>query len=59
MTAAARGQTATAVATTTGQPTATSIYEWTATPELVVTNTPTPANQATADYYQGMRRRWR
>jgi WD40-like Beta Propeller Repeat len=48
LTAEAHGMTATAIVTTLGRPTATSIYEWTATPIYVVTNTPTPANQATA-----------
>ncbi len=48
LTAEARGLTATAMATTVGQPTATSIYEWTATPPLVVTSTPVPGNGATA-----------
>jgi Tol biopolymer transport system component len=54
LTEAARARTATVVAETTGQPTPTSIYEWTATPVLIVTNTPTPATQATADYYQAV-----
>lgn len=48
LTAEARGLTATAMATMVGQPTATSIYEWTATPPLVVTSTPVPVNGATA-----------
>jgi len=48
LTAEARGRTATAVATRLGQPTPTSIYEWTATPPLVVTSTPVPRNAATA-----------
>jgi hypothetical protein len=48
LTAEARGLTATAAVLTAGPPTATSIYQWTATPVYAVTNTPTPGNDATA-----------
>ncbi len=54
LTAAVWAHTATAVAETTGQPTATSVRQWTATPQRIVTNTPTPAAQATADYWRAV-----
>ena len=54
LTAAVWAHTATAEAETTGQPTATSVRQWTATPQRVVTNTPMPAAQATADYWEAV-----
>jgi hypothetical protein len=50
VTAAAVVRTASAMAETTGQPTPTSVYEWTATPRIIVTSTPTPLNQATLEH---------
>lgn len=54
LTAAAWAHTATANAVTTGQPTPTSVRQWTATPQRVITSTPTPATQATSDYLRSV-----